>query len=198
MANSCWLSRARGWRGTPGTPRCSVTLIHCKRWRVWTSTYDIHRVRTTTTTTTPPPPSPHPPTPSHCTMMADPRPPAGGVAQRRRERLWRLRSTTVLDRRRRRWSFAERRPAGDRRPAPEPGRVRCTRRTTLHGDRTLPGERRGSPFDLGPQRSDRSLRRSAGVSLATLALSSLARSAGEAVNSSSLRFLTAAALRRRR
>ena len=60
------------------------------------------------------------------------------------------------------------------------------------------GERPGSVFDPGLQRSDRSLRRSAGDSLPTLALPSLAGSAGAAVDSSSLRFFPAAALRRRK
>ena len=52
-----------------------------------------------------------------------------------------------------------------------------------------PGERPGSFSDLGPQRSDRSLRRSAGDCLPTLALPVLAGSAGEAVDARTLRFL---------
>ena len=104
--------------------------------------------------------------------------------------LWQLHSTTVLDRRRNRWSCSSTPPNGDRGPAPEPGRVRCTRSTTLHGDRThLTRGRPGSLFDPGPQRSDRSLRRSAGDSLPTLALPVLAGSAGEAVDARTLRFL---------
>ena len=55
-----------------------------------------------------------------------------------------------------------------------------------------------SLVDPGPQRSDRSLRRSAGDNLLTLALPVLTGSAGEVVDSSSLRFLTAAALRQRK
>ena len=47
-----------------------------------------------------------------------------------------------------------------------------------------PGERPGSLFDRGLQRSDRSLRRSAGDSLPTLALPSLAGSEGEEMGSS--------------
>ena len=50
--------------------------------------------------------------------------------------LWQLLSTTVLVRRRKRWSCSSTPPHGDRPQAPEPGRVRCTRSTTLHGDRT--------------------------------------------------------------
>ena len=57
-----------------------------------------------------------------------------------------------------------------------------------------PGVRPGSLCDPGPQRSDRTVRRSSGDSLPTPALSSLAGSAGEAVDSSALRFLTALAL----
>ena len=57
--------------------------------------------------------------------------------------------------------------------------------------------RPGSLVDPGPQRSDRSLRRSAGDKLPTLAVPVLAGSAGEVVDSSSLRFLTAA-LRQRK
>ena len=61
-----------------------------------------------------------------------------------------------------------------------------------------PGVRPGSLVDPGPQRSDRSQRRSAGNSLPTLALPVLAGSAGEVVDYSSLRFLTASALEARR
>ena len=49
-----------------------------------------------------------------------------------------------------------------------------------------------------PQRSDRTVRRSSGDSLPILALPSLAGSAGEAVDSSTLRFLTASALEAKR
>ena len=75
-------------------------------------------------------------------------------------------------------------------------RWRLTRRTLSFGDRKQPpqGVRPGSLVDPGPQRSDRSLRRSAGNSLPILALPVLAGSAGEVVDSSSLRFLTASAL----
>ena len=61
-----------------------------------------------------------------------------------------------------------------------------------------PGVRPGSLSDPGPQRSDRTLRRSAGAGLPTLALPSLAGSAAEEVDSFSLRFLVAAALAARR
>ena len=62
----------------------------------------------------------------------------------------------------------------------------------VHEKYDAPRERPGILAEPGPQRSDRSLRRSAGDSLPTLALPSLA---GEAVDSF-LRFLPAAALRR--
>ena len=61
-----------------------------------------------------------------------------------------------------------------------------------------PGERPGLPSEPGPQRSDRTVRRSSGDNLPTLALPALAGSAGEVVDSSSLRFLTASALKARR
>ena len=61
-----------------------------------------------------------------------------------------------------------------------------------------PGERPGLPPEPGPQRSDRTVRRSSGDNLPTLALPVLAGSAGEVVDSSSLRFLTASALKARR
>ena len=69
----------------------------------------------------------------------------------------------------------------------------------LRGQKTPPpGVRPGSLCDLGPQRSDHTVRRSSGDSLPTLALPVLAGSAGEVVDSSSLRFLTASALKARR
>ena len=61
-----------------------------------------------------------------------------------------------------------------------------------------PGERPGLLLEPGPQRSDRTVRRSSGDNLPTLALPVLAGSAGEVVDSSSLRFLTASALKARR
>ena len=69
----------------------------------------------------------------------------------------------------------------------------------LRGQKTPPpGVRPGSLGDPGPQRSDRTVRRSSGDSLPTLALPVLAGSAGEVVDSSSLRFFTASALKARR
>ena len=69
----------------------------------------------------------------------------------------------------------------------------------LRGQKTPPpGERPGLPLEPGSQRSDRTVRRSSGDSLPTLALPSLAGSAGEAVDSSALRFLTAQALEAKR
>ena len=50
----------------------------------------------------------------------------------------------------------------------------------------------------GPQRSDRTVRRSAGDGLPTLASPSLAGSAGEAVDAGTLSFLTAQALEAKR
>ena len=68
----------------------------------------------------------------------------------------------------------------------------------LRGQKTPPpGVRPGSLCDPGPQRSDRTVRRSSGDSLPTLALPVLAGSAGEVVDSS-LRSLTASALKARR
>ena len=73
-----------------------------------------------------------------------------------------------------------------------------THNVLRHQTTPPPGERPGILAEPGLQRSDRSLRRSAGDSLPTLALPSLAGSAGEAVDSFSLRFLTAATLAARR
>ena len=56
-----------------------------------------------------------------------------------------------------------------------------------------PGERPGSLFDPGPQRSDRSLRRSAGDGLPQLITPSLASTASEAVDSATLAFLLSVA-----
>ena len=61
-----------------------------------------------------------------------------------------------------------------------------------------PGERPGILAEPGPERSDRSLRRSAGESLPTLALSSLAGSAGEEMDVFTLSFLTRSILKMRR
>ena len=70
------------------------------------------------------------------------RPPVGGVARRRRER--RLRSWWRHEQQTVRMALvaaahhsAQQNGAhGDRRPPPGPGRVKCARRTTLHGART--------------------------------------------------------------
>ena len=150
------------------------------------------------------------PTPTTPTTPTTPQP--SEVARRRRGR--RLRSmlrheqqtvrmalaaasTTVLDRRRKRWSCSSTPPYGDRTPAPEPGRRWCTTRTKPYGDRRHhfrrcgpagPGAatgrpqpaalRRLSPADPRPARSGRVGR--------------------WVVDSSSLRFLTSAALRQRK
>ena len=67
----------------------------------------------------------------------------------------------------------------------------------LRGQKTPPpGVRPGSLVDPA-QRSDRSLRRSAGNSLPTLALSSLAGSAGEEMDYPTLSFLTQSVLKTR-
>ena len=63
------------------------------------------------------------------------------------------------------------------------------RQTTPH-----PGVRPGSLFDPGPQRSDRSLRRSAGDGLPQLVTPSLASTASEAVDSATLAFLLSQSL----
>ena len=57
-----------------------------------------------------------------------------------------------------------------------------------------PGERPGSLFDPGPQRSDRSLRRSAGDGLPQLVTPSLASTASEAMDSATLAFLLSQSL----
>ena len=57
-----------------------------------------------------------------------------------------------------------------------------------------PGVRPGILAEPGPQRSDRSWRRSSGDGMPTLALPSLAGSAGEAVDGAALAFLTSRAL----
>ena len=68
----------------------------------------------------------------------------------------------------------------------------------LRGQKTPPpGERPGCLVDPGPQRSDRTVRRSAGNCLPTLALSSLAGSAGEEMDLSTLAFLTRSVLKTR-
>ena len=71
--------------------------------------------------------------------------------------------------------------------------------SALRGPKQPPSrERPGLPPEPRPQRSDRTMRRSSGDNLPTLALPVLAGSAGEVVDSSSLRFLTASALKARR
>ena len=57
-----------------------------------------------------------------------------------------------------------------------------------------PGERPGILAEPGPQRSDRTVWRSAGDGLPTPGLPVLAGASGEAVDASTLRFLAAAAL----
>ena len=91
---------------------------------------------------------------------------------------------------------AERRPTGERRPPPGPGRrVEHATHYAAHGHRRLHlrSARPGILAEPGPQRSDRSRRHSSGDNLPTLALPVLAGSAGEAVDASSLRYLSAAA-----
>ena len=108
-----------------------------------------------------------------------------------------LRGFVLTCRRRRRWSRTK--PYGDRR-RPVRGRVRCTRRTSLHGarahltrgsgpvSRRSPG-RRGATAPCGaPQRT----------TCRPSPCPALAGSTGEVVDSSSLRFLTASALKARR
>ena len=96
----------------------------------------------------------------------------------------------------RRWSCSRTPPCGDRRLAPEPGRVRCTRRTTLHGDRTHLGARQGILAEPGPQRSDRS-RRHPKASRPS-AFPYWLWSSGEAIDSFALSLLTAQALEAKR
>ena len=134
------------------------------------------------------------------------RPSAGGVARRRRERRlrswWRHEQQTVrmalaaASHHSAQQNAARRGPKSSARA--REGEVHEKNDAPRRQNAPHPGERPGSLFDPGPQRSDRSLRRSAGDSLPTLALPVLAGSAGEAVDSSSLRFLTAAALRQRK
>ena len=61
-----------------------------------------------------------------------------------------------------------------------------------------PGERPGLPLEPRPQRSDRTVRRSSGDNLPTLALPVLAGSAGEAVDARTLRFLLGRSLAERK
>ena len=61
-----------------------------------------------------------------------------------------------------------------------------------------PGERSGLLLELGPQRSDRSVRRSSHQGLPRLATPSLAGAAGEGVDSSSLQFRNASLGRKKR
>ena len=61
-----------------------------------------------------------------------------------------------------------------------------------------PGERLGCLVDPGLQRSDRTVRRSAGDGLPTLGLPVLAGASGEAVDDSTLAFLTRVTLEERR
>ena len=156
----------------------------------------------------PPPPSPHTPPPPGsdrlrelcffslcCTMMADPsgRPPAGGVAQRRRER--RLRAMLRHEQVTVRMALAA---ALHHSAGPKEKKVELQQYAALRGQKTEvhekndaprrqnaphPGERPSSLFDPG----------AAGDNLPTLALPSLAGSAGEVVDSSSphCRFLQA-------
>ena len=70
--------------------------------------------------------------------------------------------------------------------------------TGLRAQKTPPpGERPGLLLEPGPQRSDRTVRRSSGDNLPTLALSSLAGSAGEEMDVSILSFLTRSILKMR-
>ena len=69
--------------------------------------------------------------------------------------LWQLHSTTVLVLGRRRWRCSRTPPYGDRRPAPERGRVRWSaRRTTCRGTRSLhlPGRGQSSSPSLRGRR----------------------------------------------
>ena len=89
-------------------------------------------------------------------------------------------------------ALQKRRPTGDRRPAPEPGRWRSKPRTTAYGHRRL--LHRGAPGILaepGPQRSDRSLRHSS-EGAPPLVLVSLA--GGDAPDDATVAFLLSAAL----
>ena len=91
------------------------------------------------------------------------------------------------------WAHSERRPAGpdDRHQF----RGGCGERNALRGQHTPPlGVRPGILAEPGPQTSDRSRRLSSGDGMPTVALPSLAGSAGEAVDGAALVFLTSRAL----
>ena len=86
-----------------------------------------------------------------------------GMSSRPSAWLWQLHSTTVLVRWRNRWSCSSTPPYGDRTPARE--EVVHDAHDALRGQKTPPpGVRPGSPSDPGPQRSDRTVRRSSGGS----------------------------------
>ena len=137
-------------------------------------------------------------------MMAESsvRPSAGGVARRRRERRlrswWRHEQQTV-----RMALAAATHHSAQQNAAPRGPKTGARAREGVEHEQhdglraqkpPLPGVRPGSLFDPGPQRSDRSLRRSAGDGLPTPGLPVLAGASGEAVDASTLRFLAAVAL----
>ena len=130
------------------------------------------------------------------------RPSAGGVARRRRERRlrswWRHEQQTV-----RMALAAATHHSAQQNAAPRGPKTGARAREGVEHEQhdglraqkpPLPGVRPGSLFDPGPQRSDRTVRRSAGDGLPTPGLPVLAGASGEAVDASTLRFLPAAAL----
>ena len=112
--------------------------------------------------------------------------------------LWQLHSTTVLDLGRKKVELQQYAALrGQNTGARAREEVVHDAHEAPRGQKTPPtGVRPGRLVDPGSQRSDRSLRRSAGDCRPSPAV--LAGSAGEVVDSSSLRFLTAAALRQRK
>ena len=109
---------------------------------------------------------------------------------------WQLLSTTVLVRRRR-WRCSRTAPHGDRRPPPGPGRRWSTRRTTaLRAQETPPpGARPGILAEPGPQKSDRTVRRSSGE-VPLLSAPLLADTAADAVDITTAKFLLRDAMRK--
>ena len=140
-------------------------------------------------------------------MMDDPsgRPPAGGVARRRRER--RLRAQLRHEQQTVRMVLATVTHHSFQVGTAHDGlRAQKTVTSTREVEERVPhaglraqtapppGVRPGLPLEPGPQRSDRTVRHSSGDSLPQLAMPSLAGAAGEAVDSATLAFLLSQSL----
>ena len=159
VARTIASSQVQGCRHSQDVRRDMAPMIRCKCLHGWTDTCALNlRLHPTAPSSPPPPPPTHPPTTTRFRQVCDPflfvkcsceltaesseRPTAGGVARRRWER--RMRSW---------WR--------DRRQPPGP------RRGEMHQQYDIPWRQNAPhPWEAaGPQRSRRSLRRSAGDSL---------------------------------